>query len=244
MVIWAQVRAALARNEISYFGVRIVEPHHDGTPHWHVLIYVLPTHKEELISIILEAGLKEDSHEPGAQQNRVKIIEIDPTKGSATGYVAKYISKSVDGFAIDLDTYGLPAKDSAQRVVAWSRVWGIRQFQTFGTPPIGVYRELRRLRKPTLPLYEGARLAADAAEYCHVIQVSEELGLVTFRAPWIDEETGECRSPFNAYGEEPEDPVRGIKAERFPDSVALTTRTVRWTIQRADENQYTLDLCQ
>jgi len=244
MVIWAQVRAALARSEIEYFGVRIVEPHHDGTPHWHVLVYVFPEHKEELISIIHEAGLKEDGDEPGAQKNRVKIVEIDPAKGSATGYVAKYISKSVDGFAIDLDTYGLSAKDSAQRVVAWSRVWGIRQFQTFGTPPIGVYRELRRLRQPTLPLYEGARLAADAAEYRDVIQLSEELGLVTFRAPWIDQETGECVSPFNAYGEEPKDPVRGIKAEDVPGAMALTTRTVRWTLQRVDESLCPLDLCQ
>ena len=232
---WAQIRAALARNQIAYLGVRIVEPHHDGTPHWHMLLYVVPTFKDLLISIIKDKALEEDGNEPGAQKKRVEIVEIDPTKGSATGYVAKYISKSVDGHAIETDTYGNSAVDSAQRIVAWSRVWGIRQFQTFGTPPIGVYRELRRLRSPTLPLYEGARLAADAAEYRDVIQLSEELGLVTFRAPWVDEKSGECTSPFNGYGEEPLDPVRGIQAASVPESTALTTRDVRWTIQRVDE---------
>jgi hypothetical protein len=232
---WAQIRAALARNQIAYLGVRIVEPHHDGTPHWHMLLYVVPTLKELLISIIKSKALEEDGNEPGAQQKRVEIVEIDPTKGSATGYVAKYITKSVDGHAIDTDTYGNPAVDSAQRIVAWSRVWGIRQFQTFGTPPIGVYRELRRLRTPTTPLYESTRVAADAAEYRDVIRLSEELGLVTFRAPWIDEKSGECSSPINGYGEELLDPVRGIQAESVPESAPLTTRDDRWTIQRVDD---------
>lgn len=56
----------------------------------------------------------------------------------------------------DTATYGDSAVDSAQLIFAWSRVSGIGQLQTFGTPLIGFYRELRRLRTPKLPLYEGA----------------------------------------------------------------------------------------
>lgn len=38
--VWAQLRAQFAKRRIGFFGFRGVEPHHDGTPHWHLLMYV------------------------------------------------------------------------------------------------------------------------------------------------------------------------------------------------------------
>lgn len=40
MRAWAAARAKLQRLEIYPYGFRVVEPHHDGVPHWHMLLFV------------------------------------------------------------------------------------------------------------------------------------------------------------------------------------------------------------
>ncbi|MTI98780.1 MAG: replication endonuclease [Marinobacter adhaerens] len=73
-------------------------------------------------------------------------------KDRATGYVAKYISKSIHGYEVGEDSHDNDAVGSAARIRAWASIWGIRQFQFMGSPSATVYRELRRLRN-----IEGAR---------------------------------------------------------------------------------------
>lgn len=143
---WARIRARLKRLEIALFGLRIVEPHHEGCPHWHFLLFVEPIHKIALLEVIVGYSLQEDGDEPGAQQRRVEIVELDEAS-QATGYVAKYVAKNIDGFKVgeDHESDGQPAIETALRVRAWASTWGIRQFQFLGDAPVTVWREFRRV---------------------------------------------------------------------------------------------------
>ncbi|WP_431835335.1 replication endonuclease [Enterobacter ludwigii] len=154
--VWQQIRAELARREISVFGIRVAESHHDGTPHWHGLLFTAPEHTEELLEVMEDYATREDSEEltsKAGKQPRFELKPIDPALGSATGYVVKYISKNIDGYALDGESdheSGRPLKETAKHATAWASCWGIRQFQFLGGAPVSVWRELRRMKNQEL----------------------------------------------------------------------------------------------
>ncbi|MFT4756961.1 MAG: hypothetical protein ACI91R_001611, partial [Vicingaceae bacterium] len=88
--------------------------------------------------------------EKGAQQKRVVTEHIDSSKGSAVGYIAKYIAKNIDGENVGADLYGFDAIDSATRIRAWASTWKIRQFQSIGGPSVIVWREARKFSRQEL----------------------------------------------------------------------------------------------
>ena len=145
--LWALVRAELNRKKIKVYGFRIAEPQHDGTPHWHMLIFVQQEQAEQFKVIIEHYALREDGDEAGALENRCDFKDIDYSRGSATGYIAKYVSKNVNGANLDSDIDGGNAVEASQRVEAWASCWGIRQFQQIGAGSVTVWRELRRLKE-------------------------------------------------------------------------------------------------
>ncbi|MBL8498629.1 MAG: replication endonuclease, partial [Nitrosomonas sp.] len=104
--LWTLIRAEFDRKEIRPYGFRVVEPHHDGTPHWHLMLFMPEQHCQMVRKIMSHYALMDDGNEPGALKHRFKFESIDPAKGSATGYIAKYISKSIDGYKLEHDLYG------------------------------------------------------------------------------------------------------------------------------------------
>ncbi|HHF3507206.1 TPA: replication endonuclease, partial [Haemophilus influenzae] len=204
--VWQQFRALLSKRNIKFYGMRVAEPHKDGTPHWHALAYVPAEHKEEVIRLFKQKALELDGNEKGAAEHRCKVEKCDKTKGSATAYIAKYIAKNIDGFALagevsDEDPT-LSLHDNALRVRAWASRWGIRQFQFYGGASICVWRELRRLISGQADdeIINKAQAAAGIAnDYAAYMEIQG--GALAKRADQpikLDYET----KPANKYGEQ------------------------------------------
>lgn len=192
---WERARAKLDRTSTLYYGLRVCEPHHDGTPHWHLLLFAPVSSAPTLQTVLRGYWLAEYGHERGAEEHRFKVERIDfertgkdGRRSGAVGYVAKYIAKNVDGFAVGSpdpdEAIELPPSQGAERAVAWARTHGLRQFQFFGTPPAGLWRELRRLRDPVdVPEVEAVRAPADAGDFAAFVDAFGGIGLR--RSPFL-----------------------------------------------------------
>lgn len=168
--MWARARAELARLGVSVYGFRVAEPHHDGTPHWHALLWTrTAADAETLQAVIRKHWLSECAEERGAADYRTNFKRME--QGGAAGYIAKYIAKNIGHFDVgghldDVD--GLQVMVWAgdvkgwQRVSAWAATWGIRQFQSIGQPSVTVWRELRRV---TYDQVEDARINGDRVAF-------------------------------------------------------------------------------
>ncbi|MCC8380203.1 replication endonuclease [Xenorhabdus sp. PB30.3] len=235
--VWAKIRAAYSRAGISVFGFRVVEPHHDGTPHWHLLLFMLPEHVEQMRNIVREYAMQEDAHElnsEAARNARFLVKPIDPKLGSATGYIAKYISKNIDGYALDgeIDNEtGGNLKDMARSVSAWASRWRIRQFQQIGGAPVSVWRELRRLRgdEQILPDedMDNVRFAADVGNWSAYTEFQG--GPLVARKNLTVRLAYEITEQGNAYGEDVQR-ISGVYSPSLGESSSFVTRTVKWKI--------------
>lgn len=175
--VWAQVRAKLHRDGVKVYGLRVAEPHHDGTPHWHLILFYNPlaklavgngkvTPRNHLRDVIRTYFLRDSWQEAGALDNRVKFVSINPLKGTAAGYVAKYVAKNIGGIEGEHSDEGNQSSESAAaRVEAWATTWRIRQFQQIGGHSVTVWRELRRVEGEAIPShFESLSAAWKAAQ--------------------------------------------------------------------------------
>ncbi|MEY0514430.1 replication endonuclease [Providencia manganoxydans] len=236
---WAKIRAAYSRAGIRVFGFRVTEPHHDGTPHWHMLLFVMPEHKKQLRSIFSHYARLEDRDElttPKALRARFHVEPIDERKGSATGYIAKYISKNIDGYAMDDEVdkeSGQKCKDMARAVSAWASHWKIRQFQQIGGAPVSVWRELRRMGDDTEAStgldveFAEVHKAADTSNWSEYTKLQG--GAFVRRADLIARLWYEREEKTNAYGE-PVDCIKGVYCTLVGNDSPIITRIKNWQI--------------
>lgn len=269
--LWKRCRSALDRNltrrgeslvedPIDYFGFRVVEPHHDGTPHWHLLIWVKPEHQHRLIGILQRYALSHDKSDlerkrhPDSKKPYSDITPrfdwkvMDKEKGGAVGYIVKYIAKNIDGYRVgdegDLEAE-TAATEGARRVRAWASLWGLRQFQPLKGPPVGIWRELRRLpgrlqeakgivvAPLASPIMEECRRYADAVDWKNFTQAMggpccrrDERPLSIYRTAFAEP---------NQYGE-PQTKLVGVRAA---DGLIQQTRVGEWVLRKCGSQSTT-----
>ncbi|HDY8229007.1 replication endonuclease [Vibrio vulnificus] len=194
MAKWRCARAWFKKPkiDIQWFGLRVAEPHKDGTPHAHMFLYVHPEQKQDLIDIIEGIAIDEDKDELIIDGKlditpRITIKACDPALGTATGYIIKYISKNINGAHMPEDDAG----QTALSATAWARIHRIKQFSQSGSPSVGLWRQLRRANAMDTAFDEELEALRDHADnsrwkgFC-------ELG---FKAKLAYEEK------FNKYGD-------------------------------------------
>lgn len=176
MQLWAQARAKLDRLEIKRYGMWGKEPHHSGTPHLHIALYVHASQAEQALQILKEYAEATDPEEITTKNSNVRFdckpIELGRGSGVAY-YLAKYLMKNATGpndkSKNDLDEQtedGSTLGDNFDNIKSWASRWGVRQFQFFGTAPITIYRMLRRV-KGVIPCkaLERCRKAAQSSKW-------------------------------------------------------------------------------
>ena len=242
--VWSKVRAKLHRNDLRIFGIRVAEPHHDATPHWHMLFFMLPEQADSIREILREYAFEEDENElttAKSRKARFHAEAIDPEKGSATGYVAKYISKNVDGYALDDeldDESGKPMKEAAMAAAAWAGRWRIRQFQFIGGAPVTVYRELRKMADHDTAVgldveFAVVHDAADSGDWAGYINAQG--GPFVRRDDLIARLWYQESEETNAYGEEIIR-VKGVFSPLVGSDSPIITRLKSWKIvKKLDE---------
>lgn len=243
---WARLRSFMQRRGVRWYGFRVAEPHHDGCPHWHVLLFM----PAEAVETARKAArlyflFRHDRSEPGAYRNRVKFVSVEMSEArSAAGYIAKYIAKNVDGYQVQRDLYGQDAVEGAQRIDAWAATWGIRQFSQIGGAPVGVWRELRRMtpNDGMSDTLADAVVAADAGDFAGYVKLQggplverKALPLRIARTRpgevWCPVRNVPQPAPLTRYGEQAGAVVWGVEDVR--KGVAFLSRVFKWSIRRA-----------
>ena len=199
-----------------------------------MMLFCKPGQRKAINEIMRRYALKEDGHEKGAAKQRFESRHLN--QGGAAGYIAKYIAKNIDGYALDgqLDhDTGKPLKDTAAAVTAWASTWRIPQFKPIGLPTMGAYRELRKLPRGVNiasefdDRVEAARVAADEGDF--ELYIIAQGGANMPRDAQAVRVARKVTDEVNDYEEDIERVV-GIYAPHLGAHRVHVTRTAEWRI--------------
>ena len=235
VAVWAKIRTTFKDRNLKVYGVRVVEPHHDGTPHWHMMLFTPAAQQQKVTEVMRRYALEEDPDEPGAAESRFNCKPLN--RGGAAGYIAKYVSKNIDGYALDGEKdfdSGRLLTDVATAVTSWASTWRIPQFHAIGIPAVGAWRECRRIRHQSLysrfdKRVEDVRSAADQGDFAGYIQAQG--GIHIPRKEQTVRVARQLSGETNAWGE-PRHKVIGIYAPHLGTSLIYLTHTEQWRIVR------------
>lgn len=217
---FAAFRKAMHKRGLRWYGVRVAEPHHDGTVHWHMLCWMRKKERKAITALLRKFAIREDRAELGSNTGpRFQQELINPRKGSATGYIAKYVSKNIDGRGLGSEVSketGKSLRDTTENVTAWASLHRVQQFRFFGIPGRQAYRELRLLagqaarrdnqtgQKPGAQVLDDPRLdavlaAADVG--CFATYIQKQGGVLIARKLHLVRTAYELNDEPTAYGD-------------------------------------------
>ncbi|MFG5876121.1 replication endonuclease [Escherichia coli] len=249
---FAAVRKTISKAGLGWYGVRTVEPHHDGTPHWHMLVFTSPENEARITEIMRNAAIREDRAELGDDISpRFKCEKIDPAKGTPASYIATYIGKNLDASVFmgndpktskpyaDRES-GKTMAETVENAIGWAALHRIRQFQFFGIPPRQVWRELRRLagqiaRNPKAPQrldnedIDAILAAADVG--CFATYITRQGGVLIPRNTYLVRTAYETAEEANDYGEFPQR-IYGVRAPSLGEQYTICTHPDTWKLVR------------
>lgn len=290
--VWARIRAELKKAGIQVYGFRVAEPHHDGTPHWHGLLFLEERHRLAFRRTVAKHACREDREELGLKyfatkkeamsearrvqariraekgkaptlaaiaatlktearfwenkhfkfwrqspaRARVDFEAINWARGTAAGYIAKYIAKNIDGrdqfgqsLGADYESDALMSMtETSERVDAWASHHGIRQFQQIGGVPVTLWRELRRIAPDASDdLLMLAQHAADMGDWARftILLGGEAASREDCRLGLYKEEG----TLPNRYGETKQPHIMGVY-EKETGRVGIS-RVHSWTVE-------------
>lgn len=243
---FAAFRKAMHKAGLRWYGVRVAEPHHDGTVHWHLLCFMRKKERRAITAMLRKFAIREDREELGNNTGpRFKSELINPRKGTPTSYIAKYISKNIDGRGLSGEISketGKSLRDNAENVNAWASLHRVQQFRFFGIPGRQAYRELRLLAgqaaraqndsKAGAAVLDNPRLdavlaAADAG--CFATYIMKQGGVLVARKHHLVRTAYELNDEPSAYGD------HGVRIYGIWSPIAegrICTHAVKWKMVR------------
>jgi hypothetical protein len=167
-VRWHKAEARLRKKGIILSGFRAVEPHQDGCPHWHVIVFF-----NEIDSDTIEQEfrkIKEWQSDIG-----FKFMK-DNGQARAASYAAKYVLKSMS--AVNELT------GEAASIETWATTWKIRRHQFFGIPSLSTWRNIRMIKEcPVDPVLTPLWVAATEGRAATYIALMGGLGIKESNRP-------------------------------------------------------------
>lgn len=165
---WNKIRAVLNSRKIpagpaSYFGFRTVEPHKDGSIHWHLMLFTSPN---------LISGITKAIREKFPTDTAAKIVlgETGPGTAKAASYIFKYLTKAFSKKDIaqtaadeatdtERESNDLASMRNKERVQAAIKALNVRQFQPFGVKNlVTTFRKINALKLDDVHPEKGSAL--------------------------------------------------------------------------------------
>ena len=226
MHLWAKFRARLKKAGISPYGLRCIEPHKDGCPHLHALLYVMADEVAKVDSALMAIRPESD---PG-RRTATQLVRIDPDKASAPTYVMKYLLKARNDTDAARANGGMDGEDgdhltAHDRHRAWASERGVRRFDWIGVHGVQRIWQAMTTRK-SIPVAAPQQIHAAHASLKSGQNAQALIELGAIRGRGRARARLEYEEYENRYGEDAKRPV-GIRLEGFEGCMRLKERESR-----------------